>query len=88
MSPFRYQLSNSEFRNEWTSKGGKPMSEATFYRRKSWAQDNYPLWRKVFLFDGRVDLKEYQRFESFFSEKQYEAHEDPHAKFLKKMGEL
>lgn len=87
MSPFRYQLSKSEFKEEWTDSDGKPMSEATFYRRKRWAKNNYPHWKKVFMFDGRVDLKEYQKFESFYSEKQYEAHEDPHVKILKEMGE-
>lgn len=87
MSPYRYQLTNEEFRKEWSVQHNKPMSRATFWRRKSWAQENYPLWKKVFLFDGRIDLKEYQKFESFFSEKQYEAHEDPHVKILKEMGE-
>ena len=56
-----------------------------FGEEKTWAQEHYPQWRKVFLFDGRVDLKEYQKFESFYSEKQYEAHQDPHLKILEEM---
>lgn len=87
MSPFRYQLTSEEFRKEWSVKNGEPMSTATLWRRKSWAQEHYPQWRKVFLYGGRIDLKEYQKFETFYSEKQYEAHQDPHLKILKEMGE-
>lgn len=82
MSPFRYQLTIKEFEKEWPVRKGKPMSDSTFRRRKAWARENYPRWRKVFLYDGRVDLKEYQKLEAFRSEKQYEAHQDPHLKIM------
>lgn len=80
MSPYRYQLTKDEFRKEWGL-----MSPTTLSRRKSWAQDNYPQWRKVFLYGGRIDLREYQKFQTFYSEKQYEAHQDPHLKYLEEM---
>ena len=82
MSPYRYQLTNEEFREKWHGKDGDPMSKSTLWRRKSWAQDHYPQWRKVFLYGGRIDLREYQKFETFYSDKQYEAHQDPHLKYL------
>lgn len=87
MSPFRYQLTISEFCQEWSVQKDNPMSYSAFLRRKSWAQDHYPAWQKVFLYDSRVDLKEYQKFETFYSEKQYEAHQDPHVKILEAMGD-
>lgn len=82
MSPFRYQLTSKEFRKEWSVNNGEPMSTATLWRRKSWAQKHYLQWRKVFLYGGRIDLKEYQKFETFYSEKQYKAHQDPHLKTM------
>lgn len=69
-------MNRLEFCNVWKSikkVGNKeievPMSLSTFNRRRSWAQENYPDWQKVFLASGRVDLKEYQKFETFRSEK-------------------
>lgn len=38
---------------------------------------------KVFLASGRVDLKEYQKFETFRSERYYEDHESPYVKALR-----
>lgn len=90
MSPYLYQMNRLEFCNVWKSIkkiGDKeievPMSKSTFDRRKVWAQENYPDWRKVFLAGGRVDLKEYQKFETFRSERYYEDHESPYVKALR-----
>lgn len=83
MNPYRYQLTKEEFEKEWTVKDNKPMSDATFYRRKAWAQEHYSEWRKAFLADGRVDLKEYQKFNTAYSQYKYEERLDPHVKLYK-----
>lgn len=90
MSPYLYQMNRLEFCNVWKSikkVGNKeievPMSLSTFNRRRSWAQENYPDWQKVFLASGRIDLKEYQKFETFRSERYYEDHESPYVKALR-----
>lgn len=89
MNPYLYQMNRIEFCNTWKSikkVGDKEvevsMSKSTFQRRKRWAQENYPEWRKVFLAGGRVDLKEYQKFESFRSDRYYEDHRSPYLKAL------
>ena len=90
MSPYLYQMNKLELCTVLQSikkVGNKeievPMSLSTFNRRRSWAQENYPDWQKVFLASGRVDLKEYQKFETFRSERYYEDHESPYVKALR-----
>lgn len=74
VSPFRYQLTFDEFEKEWGC------SYSTIARRKSWAQDNYKNWRKVFLYGGMIDLKEYQKFNTYYSDRMYEEHLGAYAK--------
>lgn len=76
---YLYQLSLEQFEDVWGC------SLATVKRRRSWAQENYPSWRKVFLYDGRVDLKEYQKFNSYYSSRKYEERKDPHLKVMENM---
>lgn len=78
MSPFRYQLTVSELATELG------ISEPTIRRRKDWAQRHYDQWKCVFLYNGLIDIREWQKMISAFSDYQYEAHEDPHMKLLRK----
>ncbi|MCW4388752.1 hypothetical protein [Limosilactobacillus oris] len=93
-SPYLYQLNRAEFCKTWKTvaidkKTGeeieKPMGKATFYRRRDWAQKHYPQWRKVFLYGGRVDLREYQKFNAYYSDAKYEERQDPHLKYLEEI---
>lgn len=76
---YLYQLSLEQFEDVWGC------SEPTVKRRRSWAQENYPNWRKVFLYGGRIDLKEYQKFNSYYSSCKYEERQDPHLKVMEDM---
>lgn len=76
MSPFRYQFTYDELHEELG------ISLATIRRRKSWAQDNYPNWRKAFLYGGLIDIREWQKVIAAYSEYQYKAHQDPHLRIL------
>lgn len=93
MNGYLYQLNRIQFMKLWKSirkdkKTGEeyeaPMSEPTFYRRRAWAQENYPDWKKVFLVDGRIDVKEYQKFNTFYSLHKDKEHEDPHLKVMER----
>lgn len=75
-NPYRYQLTLEEFEKEWGC------SKTTIARRKSWAQENYPNWRRVFLYGGLIDLKEYQKFNAYYSDRMYEEHSGAYAKAL------
>lgn len=93
MNPYLYQVNRIQFMNVWTTlrkdkETGKeyeaPMSEPTFYRRRSWAQEHYKDWKKVFLIDGRVDIKEYQKFNTFYSLYKDKERQDPHVKAMER----
>lgn len=76
INPYRYQLTKEEFEEEWGC------SLSTLNRRKSWAQEHYPKWRKVFLYGGLIDLKEYQKFNAYYSDRMYKEHEGSYQKAL------
>ena len=76
MSPFRYQFTKQELADELG------VSIETVNRRKAWAQEHYKSWRKVFLYKGPIDIREWQKMIAAYSEYQYEAHQDPHLKIL------
>lgn len=79
MSPYRYQLTIDEFVDEFQ------MSKTTYYRRLSYAKTNYPDWYLVYLPSGRIDIKEYQKFETWRSQKLWESKADPRLR-LKREG--
>lgn len=76
MSPFRYQLTKQELADELG------VSIETINRRKAWAQEHYKPWRRVFLYRGPIDIREWQKMIAAYSEYQYEAHQDPHLKIM------
>lgn len=76
MSPFRYQYTIKELATELD------VSTDTIRRRRSWAQEHYPNWRKAFLYGGLIDIREWQKVIAAYSEYQYKAHQDPHLKIL------
>lgn len=76
MSPFRYQFTKQELADELG------VSIETINRRKAWAQEHYKFWRRVFLYKGPIDIREWQKMIAAYSEYQYEAHQDPHQKIL------
>lgn len=93
-SPYLYQFNRVEFCKIWKmirvdkatgEEVEQPMGKATFYRRRDWAQEHYPEWRKVFLYGGRVDLREYQKFNAYYSQAMYEKKQDPHLKYLEEV---
>ena len=61
------------------------VGKATFYRRRDWAQEHYSEWQKVFLYGGRVDLREYQKFNAYYSQAMYEKKQDLHLKYLEEV---
>lgn len=76
MSPFRYQFTIEELATELN------VSIATIRRRRDWAQEHYPDWRKAFLYGGLIDIREWQKVIAAYSEYQYKAHQDPHLRIL------
>lgn len=80
MNRYRYQLTKDEFKAEWHSNNGQPMSESTYQRRRKEALD-YPDGWRVFLPDGRVDIQEYQRFITWLAKKHFDKKRDPRLSF-------
>lgn len=76
MSPYRYQLTRSELAVELS------VSKETIDRRRHWAQGHYPAWRRVFLYCGLIDLREWQKMIAQYSAYEYRKHEDIHQKLM------
>lgn len=76
ISPYRYQFSREELAAELG------ISTETIDHRRRWAQEHYEAWRKVFLYRGPIDLREWQKMIAAYSDYQYQTHEDPHLKIL------
>lgn len=76
MSPFRYQYTRQELADELG------VSIETVNRRKVWTQEHYKSWRRVFLYGGLIDIREWQKMIAAHSEYQYEAHRDSHLKII------
>lgn len=78
MSPYRYQYTREEMAKELG------ISVQTVDQHRRWAKEHYPDWRKVFLYRGPIDIREWQKMIAYYSDYQYEEHQDPHLKILKR----